>query len=35
MAVVRFGDVVQRANTKVDKDNTDLEFYVGGEHFDC
>jgi len=34
MAIVRFGDVVRRANTKEDKDNTDLEFYVGGEHID-
>lgn len=34
MAIVRFGDVVKRANTKEDKDNTELEFYVGGEHFE-
>lgn len=32
MAYVKFGDVVRRANTPVDKDNTTLEYYVGGEH---
>ncbi|MEK4853365.1 restriction endonuclease subunit S [Paenibacillus sp. FSL H7-0756] len=29
---VKFADVVIRANTKEDKDNTEKEFYVGGEH---
>lgn len=32
MPVVKFGDVVDRVNYKVDKDNTHLEYYVGGEH---
>ncbi len=32
MSLVRFSDVVRRANTKEDKDNTDKEFFVGGEH---
>lgn len=31
---VKFSDVVRRANTKEDKDNTDKVFYVGGEHID-
>lgn len=34
MARVRLSDVIVRANTKVDKDNTDLIYYVGGEHFE-
>lgn len=34
MSKVRFGDVVVRANTKEDKDNTDKIYYVGGEHID-
>ena len=34
MSIVKFGDVVVRANTKEDKDNTDKVFYVGGEHID-
>ncbi|XEC95675.1 restriction endonuclease subunit S [Paenibacillus tarimensis] len=29
---VKFADVVIRANTKEDKDNTEKELYVGGEH---
>ena len=32
MSLVRFSDVVRRANTKEDKDNTDKKYYVGGEH---
>lgn len=32
MTRVRFEDVVKRANTKEDKDNTDKIYYVGGEH---
>lgn len=32
MSLVKLGDVVMRANTKENKDNTDREFYVGGEH---
>ncbi len=34
MQKVKFGEVIKRANSIVDKDNTDLEYYVGGEHFD-
>ena len=34
MTIVKFADVVQRANYYVDKDNTELQYYVGGEHFD-
>lgn len=34
MSKVKFSDVVVRANTKEDRHNTDLEFYVGGEHID-
>ena len=34
MAKVKLKDVVMRVKDKVDKDNTDLEFYVGGEHID-
>lgn len=34
MSRVKFSDVVIRANTKEDRHNTDLEFYVGGEHID-
>ena len=33
MSRVRLGDVVQRIKDPVDKDNTDLIYYVGGEHF--
>ena len=32
MANVMLSNVIRRAQTKVDKDNTDLIFYVGGEH---
>lgn len=34
MAKVYLKDVVTRVKDKVDKNNTDLEFYIGGEHFD-
>ena len=34
MRTVMLQDVIRRANTRVDKDNTDLLYYVGGEHFD-
>ena len=34
MPKVYLKDVVTRIKDKVDKDNTDLEFYIGGEHFD-
>ena len=34
MKKVKLCDVIVRANTKVDKDNTDLIYYVGGEHFE-
>ena len=34
MAKVLLGDVVDHIKDKVDKDTTDLEFYVGGEHID-
>ena len=34
MAKVRLGDVVDHIKDKVDKDATDLEYYVGGEHID-
>lgn len=34
MAKVLLGDVVDHVKDKVDKDTTDLEFYVGGEHID-
>ena len=34
MAKVLLGDVVDRVKDKVDKDATDLEYYVGGEHID-
>ena len=34
MPKVLLKDVVCRIKDKVDKDNTDLEFYIGGEHFD-
>jgi len=32
--IVRFGDVVVRANTKEDKNNTEKEFYLDGQFFD-
>lgn len=34
MSKVYLKDVVARIKDKVDKDNTDLEYYIGGEHFD-
>jgi type I restriction enzyme S subunit len=34
MARVKLKDVVMRVKDKVDKDATELEFYVGGEHID-
>ena len=34
MARVKLKDVVMRVKDKVDKDNTELKFYVGGEHID-
>ena len=34
MPKVLLKDVVARIKDKVDKDNTDLEYYIGGEHFD-
>ena len=34
MRTVRFGDVASRLNIHVDQDNTNLEYYVGGEHID-
>lgn len=32
--IVKFEDVAERLNIKVDQSNTDLEVYVGGEHID-
>lgn len=34
MPKVILKNVVARIRDKVDKDNTDLEYYIGGEHFD-
>ena len=34
MPKVTLKDVVSRIKDKVDKDNTDLEYYIGGEQFD-
>lgn len=34
MSKVKLGDVVERVKEIVDKDNTVLTFYVGGEHFE-
>lgn len=34
MKIVKLGDIVHRVRDFVDKDNTDLTYYVGGEHFD-
>ena len=34
MAMVRFGDVAERVNTKEDRFKTDLVYYVGGEHIE-
>ena len=33
MNKVKLSDVMVRANTRVDKEHTDLIYYVGGEHF--
>lgn len=33
-AKVKLCDVIKRANTNVDKDNTNLIYYVGGEHIE-
>ena len=34
MAVVKFEDVATRVNTKEDRHNTDLVYYIGGDHID-
>lgn len=34
MTRYKLSDVVMRIKDRVDKDNTDLEYYIGGEHFD-
>ena len=34
MAHYKLSEVVMRIKDKVDKDNTELEYYIGGEHFD-
>ena len=34
MGRVRFSDVVKRVNVFVDREHTDLLYYVGGEHID-
>ena len=34
MRTVRLHEVIRRAQTRVNKDDTELEYYVGGEHFD-
>ncbi len=34
MAMVRFGDVAERVNTKEDRYNTNLVYYVGGDHIE-
>lgn len=34
MQIVKLKDVVMRVKDKIDKDNTDLEYYIGGEHID-
>ncbi len=34
MNKVLLGDVVKRVKDKVDKSNTNLKYYIGGEHFD-
>lgn len=31
---VKLGDVASRIKDKIDKDNTSLEYYIGGEHID-
>ena len=34
MPKVKLGNVVKRIKDKIDKDNTELQYYIGGEHFD-
>ena len=34
MAIVKFGEVASRLNIHVDQANTDLEYYIGGEHIE-
>ena len=34
MQTVKLKDVVMRVKDKIDKDNTHLEYYIGGEHID-
>ena len=34
MSKVKLGDVVVRIKDSVDRNNTDLLYYIGGEHFD-
>lgn len=34
MSRVKLGDIVMRVKESVDKNNTDLIYYIGGEHFD-
>ena len=34
MSKVKLKDVVMRVQDKTNKDTTDLEFYVGGEHIE-
>jgi len=34
MSIVKFGDVASRLNIHVDQANTDLEYYIGGEHIE-
>ena len=31
---VKLGDVASHIKDKIDKDNTSLEYYIGGEHID-
>lgn len=34
MTIVKLGDVASRLNIKVDQSNTNLEYYIGGEHIE-
>ena len=34
MKIVKLGDVASRLNIKVDQSNTNLEYYIGGEHIE-
>lgn len=34
MPKVKLSEVVNRVKEKIDKDNTELEYYIGGEHFE-